>query len=184
MKELDRRSFLKLSAAATIGTFTGTFTPRLATEVDKSVENATGIRTGNAAAYHRQETHLNDTDSSTRIGNTPMAVKAPIYTLVSIEEEAIFRAAPSALLSHSENGDNLMREVVYGTGHIGLNRREFFVGLITSGLFGIAHNFIDGGVDTKTIPASQASGGLILWYLQRKFGFIANVSAHTLHNLK
>lgn len=63
-----------------------------------------------------------------------------------------------------------------------MSRREFGAGLALSTLFGALHNITEKGIDTRTIPASQTLGGMAHWYLQRKFGLLANTTAHFLNN--
>jgi hypothetical protein len=76
-----------------------------------------------------------------------------------------------------------LKNVAFGTPEFKMSRREWVAGAIGAVLSGATHNLTPSGIDTKTLPLSQIVGGGVLWSLQRKFGFLANTTAHAVHNL-
>lgn len=104
-------------------------------------------------------------------------------------EELIFRAGPSGFLStieylhpDIETAKHPIEVFSRGTGGIKMNRREMLLGTVTSLVFGASHNLTEHGFDTKKIPLSQTIGGMMWWYLHRKFGMAANLTSHMTHN--
>lgn len=105
-------------------------------------------------------------------------------TITPLSEEFTFRAIPSMVLdSLSEDGEEqAMPNVIRGANRKMLSRGELITGVISSLIFGALHNLTDKGWDTRTIPASQTVGGFIFWCLQRRLGFLSNVTSHAVFN--
>lgn len=190
---MDRRTFLKISIALVAGAATGEVLRVLKNPVEKSVNRATGSPSGNAYIKQKvEEACKNNTYPQECTQNYEFSASHKVMGIVvsPILEELIFRATPSFILSSIENRENAnvienaIADTFSGTGGLKMNRREILVGAITSLLFGGYHNVTESGLDTKTIPASETLGGIALWYLQRKFGVLANTSAHALYNIK
>jgi hypothetical protein len=183
MREFDssRRSLLRFGATAAVGIVTAEAAIPLKIEVNKTVQEATGLDTGNAGMRNElpycEETVIDEACK-------PHTIKDAVdqVILAPVLEEAIFRAAPSAIISRGVEGEE--NAVIEGTGGLGMTRRELFVGAVSSVGFAASHNILSSGVDTKTVPASQAVGGMVYWYLQRKFGFPANTIAHSWNNAR
>ncbi|MBX4205881.1 CPBP family intramembrane metalloprotease, partial [Candidatus Microgenomates bacterium] len=140
---------------------------------------------GNAAF---KDKHKNDCVNSPNNGDCIENYKFTENEEVSITitgpiiEELICRAIPSILLSIKESSEDVEKEMIYGTGGLKMSKNEVVVGMITSTIFAELHNFTSQGFDVKNIPLPQFIFGSIAWYLQRKFGYFSNLSAHMLQN--
>lgn len=188
MLEIDRRVFLKFGIAAAAGVTTGELLPPVLTPLIKSLKSATGHPVGNAVLLNeKQEACLRATDPQKCLQNykVPIASKIMRTTVNPFIEEVMFRAYPSCELSSSEYRSDPWTDVIHGTGGLGMTRRELVVGGLSSIAFGLAHNFTSSTtIDSKTIPAPQIIIGTVLWYLQRKFGFVSNTIAHAWINFR
>jgi len=102
-------------------------------------------------------------------------VEAPLL------EESVQRGIPSVILDVATK-QNPVRNFLQGTGGYRMDRGEFITGAISTALFAASHNVTDKGFDTHTIPAPQGILGAAAWYLQRKFGFLTNLLAHSTNN--
>lgn len=164
----------------------GEITVPLADAVDKTVEQVTGYPAGNVGARQEKEVCGTNAQKCGQYYELSTAGKIAALTVITTFEEVLFRFMPSVLLSAVEKRGNPVRDTFIGTGGLGMTRRELIVGAVTTAAFGAAHNITkDGkGFDTSKIPASQTIDGAVYWYLQRKFGIVANTFAHTWHNLK
>lgn len=170
MKEIDRRTFLKFGAAVGVGT----------------VVNAVLIPAEIGANLAVKQVGGRPTGISTNESDFISLVRAPIL------EEVNFRAVPSFGLSLWERRTSVdlksylkdsLNDVLTGNKNsFKLTRRELLVGTVTSLLFGALHNITSKGFDTQAIPASQIVGGFGLWWLQRKFGILSNITAHSVSN--
>jgi len=87
--------------------------------------------------------------------------------LAPVLEEAILRALPSSLIGNNKE-------------------LRWDIGIPTSALFALAHNFNVDEFDEikfeKSIPITQFMSGLFYWYLMRKGGYSHAVLSHSLHN--
>jgi hypothetical protein len=111
------------------------------------------------------------------------------YVVDAAKEEELFRLFPATVtestLRQSGRGP-VLRNVLLGykaDGPLGMTRRDMVVGTATSLAFGAMHNSTNSGFDTHTLPAGQIAGGGVLWWLQRRFGFLSNVIAHSGFNM-
>lgn len=181
MKEISRRNFLRLATTVGIGAAVGIAEIPASLAVNNITEELTGHLTGNSDMTQKVQEECATQDCSQGI---PFTAREQLRAIVvgPIEEEFVLRAMPSIIVSNSEKSLHPIKDVLEGTGGVRLSRRELLGGLMSSVLFGIAHNFTDTGFNTQRIPASQFLGGFVLWYLQRKRGFLGNVSAHMTFN--
>lgn len=139
----------------------------IATEAltDKSVDNAS-VKASNLARCTSYEE-----------GKCEYSIN-DIYEFVleaPLKEEIIYRSVPSAMLDLTNKLTRSSEKVK--------SRREWGVGVMQGVLFGLLHNFTSNGFDRNTIPSPQVVVGFGLWYLQRKYGFASNFSAHAALNL-
>lgn len=188
MMTATRREFCKKAAKAVFaGVVGGEFIGYAGDFLDKTVKEVTTHPTGNAGTKRKIEADCKDSGNVGEcIKNYKFSTHDKIERIIfnPIVEEFSFRAVPSAILSQGKgSGNTFVDDVFSGTGGLGMKKRELRAGAITSVIFGAAHNFTRTGVDTETIPAAQTFGGMVLWYLQRKFGYAANTFTHALVNL-
>lgn len=185
--ERDRRSFLKLGVAAGIGLVVGETKIPVGRIINRAVEKTTNRPTGNANQRQQMEEHCAKSDDfNTCVQHFKYTPKQNTYNICigPTLEEFAFRANPSFIVSMLEQREDPVAVVLYGTGGWSMTRRELFAGVLSSIFFGLTHNLTSTGIDTKTIPASITFSGMIYWYLQRKFGFVANTLAHAWFNFR
>lgn len=181
-----RKMFLKAFVPLVAGTVVGDVMVEPSVKISREVEKVTHARTGNAQVYVEAEKLSGEGVAPDELNKRIKQEFAPSVGDVIIwasEEETLTRALPSAIIS-GDSGKNRWDEVIFGMNNIRVTRKEFVTGVISSLIFGIMHNFTEKGFDTKTIPASQTAGGMVLWYLQRKLGVISNITAHSVYNLR
>lgn len=187
MKEISKSTFLKVGAALVTGVVVGDFKASVNVKVNEAIKQATGQRAGNAGTYQKIEVACKDADNKQACFQSykPSTSDKIIGIVVAPpQEELLYRGIPSAMVSTMEDREDPIADVVSGTGRLGISRCELFVGIGSSVIFGAVHNITDKGIDTQTIPASQTVGGMVYWYLQRKFGIVANTIAHAWNNFK
>lgn len=187
MKEINRREFLRFATTITAGAAVGEFLPPVKEQVDEIVEEATGHPTGNAGFREEIAERCQNSENAQKCRENyefPPADKVMGIVTGPITEEIYYRALPSAVLSKFEDTDHLFADILSGTGRLTMSRRELLFGAISSLVFGLTHNITNKGFDTKTIPASLTLSGAVYWYLQRKFGVVANTLAHIWNNFK
>lgn len=181
---IDRRNFLKTCAGICALELTNTCMPSAKIFVNQAVEKATGHPTGNAQITKRQRMDCPPNEAT----NCPTLELSKDEKILAIAispplEETMFRVFPSLTISAiDDNRKNPIKDVLWGTGGLGMTRREILVGIGSSLSFGLLHNITTRGIDTNTIPASQTLGGMIYWILQRKFGIFASNIAHIRNN--
>jgi hypothetical protein len=161
---MSRRNVLRGLAGVPIGLAVGAASLPASEAIKSEVEDDTGHQAGSAQ---------------------PLASDTFVTTVAPIAEELSFRAAPSVLVDVLEGStvSDALDKTVHGAGGISVGRRELIGGLVTSVLFASAHNITDKGIDVKTIPASQFVDGVAYWSLQRRWGFLTNLAAHSMHNV-
>lgn len=185
MKEVGRRQFLKLTSAAIIGIATGQVVHPLKLELNKTVEQKTGFPAGNTdIRIMMEEACQGKPNEAECYENWRIPFKERIFGVLIAPpiEEFVFRGIPSFLVSRREKSANPISDLLYGTGGLTMSKSELVGGVISSLIFGGVHMF--DGLKVKTIPASQIFGGVVSWYLQRKFGIVANTLEHMVNNLK
>lgn len=185
--EANRRTFLRLGVAATAVAGTGELLPLIENEFGKIVTKATGYQTDNAGARELVEERCADSASVQECHQNvrfPTHARIEATTVVPIYEEAFFRSLPSAGLSAAVNRDSPIRDAIFGTGDLGVTKGELLVGAGTTVMFAAAHNVTKKGFDTKTIPAEVSLFGMVIWYIQRKFGIVASTVGHAWFNFK
>lgn len=195
MQEMDRRIFFKFGLAVAAGVAINEATSPFKIKLDEGVRQVTGHPTGNAGQLAELEEDCKDT--SDKLGcykNFEYSTANKVYatTAAPIIEETQYRGMPSLMLSRVDGREKPLKDMLIGTDDgIRMTRKELLVGIVTSFLFGLTHNITGEGlniktvsVETKTIPASIIFSGGIYWYLQRKFGIVSNIAAHTMHNFK
>lgn len=187
---LRRRSFLKGLAGVGAGSVLGyAVLPPVARRTDEVVSDVTGRPTGNAGVRRRiqdecsTEEQPRTCESSYELTSTE---RFETCVLVPINEELLFRAGPSIVFDHiaQEHVKSPVEIVKEGTNTSKFSIKEVVAGIVSSIVFGAAHNFTSKGVDTKTIPSSQTMGGFALWGLMRKFGIGSSVVAHGAFNYR
>lgn len=185
--EANRRTFLRLGVAATAVAGTGELLPPIQNEFGKIVTKATGYRTGNAGSWKLVEERCVDSASFQECHQSfrfPIQVRILATTVGPISEETIFRFLPSAGLSAAVNRDSPIRDAIFGTGDLGVTKGELLAGAGTTVMYAATHNFTKKGFDTRTIPAEQSLFGMVIWYIQRKFGIVASTVGHAWFNFK
>lgn len=186
MAEIDRRKFLKIGLAVAAGVGVESIMLPVKIGTAFALEQISKTETGNA--YTNDKMKKDDCQNPDEQANciTKNAFSAGDRVLIQftgpIFEEALFRTAPSLVLSKLEGAKDPIDEARYGTGGLGMTRREMIWGGVSSAVFAILHNITPKGFDTRIIPAPQFLGGLSAWYLQRRFGIIANITGHIFTN--
>jgi hypothetical protein len=151
-----------------------------------------GIPTGNAYITQAEEQQCGD-QAGTPECNRKVIQDGRSFVGTYVEdaaaEEELFRLLPATIteftLGKHRRGP-VLRNILLGykaDGPLGMTRRDVVVGAVTSLAFGAVHNMTDNGFDTHTLPAGQIAGGGALWWLQRRFGFLSNVTAHSGYNM-
>lgn len=182
---MDRRRFLKSGIGAILGMAVGATWIPVGSAITDVVQQTTGRPVTNKGLEEFMDKYCQDKPNPQAcVEHLDLPYELEIYTTVvgPILEEAIFRAAPSALLSFV-NSEDILETLSSGTRKPRMTKRELLLGTATSLLFGLGHNFTTkGDLDSQTIPATSTLIGLSLWYLQRKFGFLANTLSHITTN--
>ncbi len=194
MKEVSRRTFIKGMLGVVIGVGSGLALESQNGNINTAVEEHTSFKSENAFKQQMAADECSkssDFDSCVSNYRFPVSDRIIYSTLYPVIEEGAYRGLPSFLLDASSNSlrdiDNVeiaAKSFISGSGGLTLSRRELLVGIPASLIFGLSHNVTEKGFDTNTIPTVQTTGGLMLWYLQRKFGFGSNTSAHIAFNLR
>ena len=189
----SRRNFLRLALAIPVGAAAGAALYPANEALGSEITEHTGIQTGNAsneAALHAAcdtapSYNACAADQMDKMG-TKASVGGPII------EEMCYRAVPSLMSDMVDMAlhDDVAytappKNVAVGTGTIGMTRNELITGALTTAVFGFGHNVsANGDVDTRTLPVQSLIGGGVLWVLQRKLGFAANLTAHSVYNFR
>lgn len=188
MKEVDRRTFLKYSAALATGIVVGELKVPVNIMVNEKVANATGHRTGNARLWEQLDETckeiIDPQECIEKLGKPSTIRKVYGTFLVPPVEEYLYRGIPSEIVSKKEGREAPFKDILNGTGKISMTRRELFMGVASSIIFAAIHNLKYKGINTDIIPASQAFSGMVYWYLQRKLGILANTAAHITNNFR
>lgn len=187
MREIDRRTFIKLGAVTVVGVAAEEFLVPAMIKVDRAIEETTGQPAGNANLRQIIEKKCENSQSPQEcFQNYRYSSEEKVAGIVfaPVVEEVLFRSIPSWIVSTSEGRKDPVGDVLTGTGGLKMTRREFFAGAVTSILYGAVHNITERGIDTKTIPSSNTIIGMVFWYLQRKLGIASNILAHALYNFK
>lgn len=184
MTEFNRRAFLRMGTGVVAGLATGTALLPVNISIAEGIKQATGIRVGN--------THLEDAFAESC--NSQGLSKAecfdevkkvftenePFFTVIGpVTEEILFRGLPSFFLSATNPEEDPMT-TIFGRSESLLSKRELAAGIISTALFAGMHSLTKKGLEG--IPVPQAISGFSFWYLQRRFGFLANTLAHITHN--
>lgn len=188
MKETNRRTFLKLGATVAVSVVAKELSIPVEILVNSVVEETTGHPTGNSytsGVLEEKCEGIDNTEECMQSNNLPLYIKIQSVTTAPLAEETVFRAIPSAAVSATLGKEDVVSDVLSGTGGLKMTRRELLVGAVSSIAFGAVHNLTDNGrFDTNKIPAGITASGFTYWYLQRKFGLAASVAAHTWHNFR
>lgn len=186
MTEIGRREFTRMLVAPFVGFAAGALMVPVGDGLNQEMQKLTGHPTGNAGIQSlAEESCKNAPDPKKCVSDFQLSdTEKTAATLISpIFEEAICRVLPSLMVSHMQHERSSLGTLIHGTGGLGMTRRELGVGLISSIVFGWGHNFtVRNEFDTNTIPIPLAAMGFGLWYLQRKFGVLANTIAHIVNN--
>lgn len=187
---IDRRSFLRAVAGGVVGAGLGLEAlPPYARAVNEGVTKITDHQTGNASIRQMiQDSCADQLDPEECVENYEPTFKDKVNAgvIAPIIEEVLFRFIPSMILdSRVYDQDNCPDEVVAGgTEPFEFSGKELLYGLVSSLIFGAAHNITSKGINTKTIPASQTADGLVYWFLMRRFGIASSVAAHAAFNYR
>lgn len=184
---MERREFLRISTGAVAGVVTGTVLLPLNISLSETIQQTTGRRTGNVGLVDILEEHCKSQNYSEEecFKEVKQIVEDQklLFTLVGpTVEEVAFRAMPSLALSLANQEENPLSTTISGTGGLLLTRRELGVGLVSSILFAGIHSVTPRGFDTEASLIPGIISGSAFWYLQRKFGFLANTLAHITNN--
>jgi membrane protease YdiL (CAAX protease family) len=188
-EEITRRDVFRLGIAIPVGIVAASVLQPLGHKVNQEVAEATNAPAGGAYYRDMVASQCAGTAEPAKcatefVQSTPQfittSVVAPVF------EEGYFRILPSAaldLLDREQEG-NIGRNLLYGRKNLRPTRRELIASTVSSLLFGATHNLKPNSIDTRTIPASQTLSGFAFWCLQRKFGALSNVTAHSYYNYR
>lgn len=187
MREIDRRAFLRLSIGAVAGVASGTVLYVLNGLVIEGIQQTTGRRAGNVHLEDVLQEHCKSQDYSEeecfKVAKQTLEDHEATVTVVGpIIEEVAFRVFPSFVLSSVNTNEDPISTTISGRGGLLLTRRELGVGVVSTLMFAGFHNITPRGLDTEAVPLPGIITGSALWYLQRKFGFLANILAHITNN--
>ncbi len=189
MPEIDRRKFLRAVVGVPIGVAVsaGSAIPEWGSAI--LIENMTDMEAGNANTEQMLQDNCVDIEGDGVCDSYEFSPseEAMITLTAPVVEEVFFRAMPSAFLDEleSENDPTVagtLGDMIIGTEGKGLSRRELIVGGLSSFAFGIAHNDTSNGFNTNFIPVPQMIFGMSMWWLQRRFGMLSNITAHISRN--
>jgi len=186
---IDRRSFLRSCIGAGLGVgLSATVRIPLNIELSEKVTELTGVETGNASLHQfikdECETAV-DSEYCEEHWEPSLGMQLNSEVVGPILEEYFFRVIPSGYLDKWEDKEAEHSDIVNeGTEPFHFTRKEAVVGAISSLIFGLGHNWTGRGIDTKTIPASQTASGFFYWYLMRRFGVAASITAHSAYNYR
>ena len=176
MMEMDRRTFLRMGITPLVGLVAGMALYPIGGELEISVQKITGRPAGNAVLDGFIKKSCEDQPNPPEcVQHFQFTGSEKVLTTVvgPIIEELILRAIPSLVLSKI-NQEDALGILVSGNGGVLMTKRELVVGAV--------HNLTLKGIDTETIPAPITLMGFAFWYLQRKFGILANTIAHSTNN--
>ncbi len=188
----DRRGALRMFVGIPVGVAAAEALSFISDPVEAGIQQITGLDTGNASmnATIRQACGRQPSTSCLKVFASKGQNKSELLLNIPLAEECVFRAGPSTVLDkvtdHSDLADAL-KKTIMGRQHVPRSRREILTGAVTSILFGFQHNVVvSRGIkfNTNTLPVMQTIGGGVLWILQRKFGFLSNLAAHSFINFK
>lgn len=184
---MSRRQLLGRVTPLVAGVCSGFLSVPVELTTNKLIEDATGHDTGNAGIRQAQADACRDKLDPARCQTQiPFANKQIREILTApVHEELAFRVAPSLItdeLEKANGGEDPFDVIIHGTERTRFTRTEIVAGAISSLLFGAAHNYTGKKFNTRTIPASQTLTGAMFWVLQRRFGIVANLSAHLTGN--
>lgn len=182
LSEIDRRRFLRMGMGVCVGLATGAVSVPLTIQANESIQKITGRYEVNAGLEEWMAEFCKGQDISQEECLKRFVVEyEPLVTVIGpVFEEISFRAIPSMGLSMLNREDPVT--TLSGNGGVLLTRRELGVGIISSVLFAGVHNLTRKGFDAETFPVTGVLFGSALWYLQRKFGLLANTLAHMTNN--
>lgn len=181
-ESISRRDFLRHGSSVTIGARVAIrlFPVEIVTIL--ATDAIPGYESGNAGYGEAIEEGCKDQPDPKKCVEEWQPTTQDIVEAVieaPVKEEAIYRLLPSVLLDTYGKGRQDATPVQES---LKLSRRELRTGLATSLVFALEHNRTATGFNTRTIPASQFLTGMAYWWLQRKHGVVANVTAHATGN--
>jgi len=190
MSEISRRELFGLAKRVAIGAGTGAALIPASAGAVELVEGTSDYTAGNAHITEKAQKQCTerglpeedcvspDSMDFSNMDKVRAVIEAPIG------EEWMFRGIPSALTDLSEgNREDIVDNFLRGAdGGFRFTRGELIAGAVSTLIFGAAHNLTDDGFATKNIPSPQILSGATFWILQRRFGFLANVSSHATLN--
>lgn len=191
---ISRREFFsKAGTPLLAGLAAGTLLVPVGLAANAITENTTNHPAGNANIDSQvQKACAEDEDPIKCMDNYELPKDTKLRAVIDapISEELIFRAFPSVAVDtiesvkddYDENCENPLLVLARGTNRKHFTRGEVIAGVGSTLLFGAAHNITNQGFNTRMIPSSQLIGGGVAWVLQRRFGFLANTSAHATLN--
>lgn len=189
--DVDRRVFMRSMFGVSVGAIVGAAVmPPAGVAASIVASKVTDSEVGNAGYREMIKEECAPTKDPEACRKTWQPTPAETFSSVvaaPIMEEFMFRAIPSAMLdvcsSTSHGKDEAPMDVLArGTDARTFSRAELFAGMLSSLTFGAVHNATAKGYDTKTVPAPQTVGGMILWGLARKFGMGSSIAAHMSYN--
>jgi hypothetical protein len=159
-EDISRRKFMEIGTSGTVGVVLG-FNYFVIQDLFSSMD----LKTGNA----NEALIIQSLKENRFLQQLKSCVAAPVL------EEIIFRLLPSKVIDYISSNGGLKDQ----NGEI-----RWDVGIPVSLLFSGLHNIKkDGsGFSADVIPLQQFIGGLVLWYLQRKYGVDTAITAHATHN--
>jgi|EndMetStandDraft_7_1072992.scaffolds.fasta_scaffold163431_2 hypothetical protein len=185
---MARRDFLRTALGIGVGAVAGSAVLGMNVGIIDGVHAATGESVGNANTAEQAEAACENNpnpEECVQQYQSPDSQAAEVMATGPLIEEAAFRALPSALTDiFAKKGlSKAIDNLATGTGEgYGLTRADVIGGAVSSLIFAGAHNFTARGFDTHMVPVPQFMSGLSFWYLQRKFGFLSNATAHVANN--
>lgn len=191
MKEImmNRRQFVKSGIGLLFGLAAGESLVWTAPVVDQAVTKITGRPTGNAGLNEKiEETCKKTPDPITCKENFTFTAEDKNQSIIIAPIlESLNQATISGALSIINDPDKPpLNDMLFGTDtpDLGMTKDEILAGTISSLVFGYLHNLTGKGLNKEIIPASLISGGMVFWWLQRRFGSAANILAHSFANFR
>ncbi|HEX7963257.1 MAG TPA: hypothetical protein VF466_01565 [Candidatus Saccharimonadales bacterium] len=187
--EMSRRNFLRMAVAVPVGAAAAMVLEPTAALLEDNVNERTSMHAGNANWEEQVGQACGPQPADTCVQQFDDSQAGEAVLGAPVWEEATFRAIPSLLhdiITKQDEYDFIAppRNVLVGSreARIGMTRAELVTGAITTALFAASHNGTARGFNTHTVPLTQAIGGGVFWWLQRRFGYFSNTTAHMASN--
>lgn len=183
-RQVARRDLLRTTVGIMVGAGLGAKGYEVTSEVADIAEGATGLKSGNGrttpyqnsavAGYGASGHEIIETKERIELDPSDITYRQAVY--VGMSEEFAFRLLPSFFGGENDEEEEMV---------VGMSRREVIAGALSSLYFGVHHNLLpsEGRFRTDILPLHQTTMGFAWWWMQRRFGYVANATSHAVNNV-